>query len=224
MFPLSSSVNESKYPFHAGFIVSFLASLPPGIVNILTIQLAITENYIAASWFAAGALAAEIICAKFSLMLMNRAIGIDFIIRILRWLVLIILIALSITSFLASVRGTVGDASSPIRNDLPPFIFGFLTMAVNPGVIPFWLGATAMLFERKILKANNGTDISYLAGIGLGSVIASTVFIACGHFLFSTFIIREQILHFIFGCVFSIMTLMYARKLSGLNSKGAKDI
>jgi threonine/homoserine/homoserine lactone efflux protein len=216
MFPLSSAANESKYPFHAGFIVSFLASLPPGIVNILTIQLAITESYMVAFRFAIGALAAEIICAKVCLVLMNGAFKFELTIRILQWLVLVILLALSVTSFIASAQGNAQAVNNPLRNDLSPFIFGFLTMAINPGLIPFWLGWTTIFFQRKILRSDNGSEIAYLAGIALGSLIASGLFIGGGHFLFSALVVKEQTLHFIFGCVFSIMAIVYAFRLPGL--------
>jgi threonine/homoserine/homoserine lactone efflux protein len=209
MFSLSSSIDEGKHPFQAGFMISFLASLLPGIVNILTIQLAITESYIVASWFALGALSAELICAKICLLLLNRVY--KFATRILEWLVLLVLVAFSIMSLIASVNGTVPRATNAIRNDLPPFIFGFLTMAINPGLAPFWLGWTTIVSERKILKPNK--TAGYLVGIGFGSLIASAIFIGCGHFLFSALMIEERVLHFIFGCVFSIMTFAYAGKL-----------
>jgi hypothetical protein len=70
------------------------------------------------------------------------------------------------------------------------------------------------------LKLNKGAVLSYLVGIGLGSLVANAIFIGCGHFLFSTLIINERTLHFIFGCVFSIMTFVYAGKL--LRTKPSK--
>jgi hypothetical protein len=193
------------------------------MVNILEVELAMTENYIVASWFSLGALTAEMIYAKICMTLMTRAFQFGPLIRILRWLVLIILIALAIMSFIASGSGAVQRADNPIRNDLPPFIFGFVTMAVNPGVVPFWLGWTTILFERRILKSNNDGDIGYLTGIALGSIIASALFIACGHFLLSTLFIKSQTLHFIFGCMFSILTFWYAGRLFGQKRKNAKD-
>lgn len=218
-----TSVNVGKYPFQAGFMISFLASLPPGIVNILTIQLAITESYIVAFWFALGALAAELICAKICFVFMNRVIKFELVTRILQWLVLIVLLALSIMSFIASVNEAVQRANNPIRTDLSPFIFGFLTMAVNPGLIPFWMGWTTILFERKILKPDKGTEAGYLSGIGLASLIASAIFIACGQFLFSALAIKARSLHFVFGCVFAIMALVYAGKLSGAGGKRGRE-
>jgi threonine/homoserine/homoserine lactone efflux protein len=131
----SPSINANKYLFHAGFMISLLAALAPGIVNILTVRLVITESYIVASWFAIGAVTAELISARICLELINRAFKFEFAVRILQWLVVIIFVAFSIMSFIASVNGSV-EQSNPIRNDLSPFIFGFLTMAINPGMIP----------------------------------------------------------------------------------------
>lgn len=223
MIPLSASGNVGKYPLLVGFILSFLASLPPGMVNILTIQLALTESYIVAFQFALGALAAELILANICVVFVNRACKFAGVTRILQALMLIALMVLTTLSFVGSVKQEVQQANILAGNDLSPFIYGFLTMSINPGLVPFWIGTTTILVERKILKTNKAMIAGYLLGIGVGSVIASVTFIACGHFFFSTLAIKTQALHFIFGWVFAIMAIIYAGKLLGVSSRHVRE-
>jgi threonine/homoserine/homoserine lactone efflux protein len=214
MLPLPSSVKPGKYVFQTGFLVSFLASLPPGITNIVTVRLSMTGDYMNASLFALGIMTAEIIYAKFCSTLMNHMFRSQFIVRIFQGVVLLILTAMAILSFIASARERTYDTGDLVAGNFPPFVFGFLLMAINPVQIPFWLGWTTILLEKKILDSNQHGQLSYLLGIGLGSLLASIIFITLGSFLLSWVAVGERALHFIFGGIFTIMALVHVRKVS----------
>ena len=213
MLPLPSSLKPGKYLFHTGFLLSFLASLPPGMTNVVTVRLAMAGDYINASWFALGILTAEIMYAKICSAVINQMSRFEIIVRTLQWVLLLILTAMATVSFMASAEEPVQDTGALIAGHLPPFIFGFLLMAVNPVQLPFWLGWSTILLEKKILISNQHGHASYLVGIGLGSLTASAIFIVSGQFLFSFLVMEERHVHFIFGCIFTIMALMHAGKL-----------
>lgn len=220
MLPLSSSITPGKNIFFTGFLISFLASLPPGMTNIMTVRLAMTGDYISASWFALGILTAEIMYAKLCSVVINQMSRIGFIVKILQGIVLLVFVAMATMSFIASGKEAVHGTAKLIGSDLSPFIFGFLLMAINPVQIPFWLGWTTILLEKRILTSNQHGHISYLLGVGLGSLMASAIFIASGQFLFSFLILKERAVHFIFGSVFAIMAIMHASKLFGVKRRG----
>jgi threonine/homoserine/homoserine lactone efflux protein len=212
MFP-TSVIKSGKYLFHSGFLISFLGSLPPGMTNVITIQLAISGQYLNAAWFALGTVIAEVIYAKICLAMINQIFRFEFIIKMLRWFVLVALSAMAITSFIAFAKGWVHSTGDLIAGDESAFISGFLLMAINPVQIPFWLGWTTILVERKIQVFSPQSQTAYLSGIGLGSLLASATFIAGGQFLFNFLPSKGPQLHFVFGCAFAIMALMQGYKL-----------
>ena len=213
MFSLSSTLKAGNHPtpFYSGFLVSFVGSLPPGTVNILLIQLAI-EDYGAAAWFALGSVVAEIVCVRLCLILMNRILKFQFIIRILQWIVLIVLVSLSMMSFAATSNGMVHSSSPMVLNTIPPFLFGFLIMIINPVQLPFWLGWTTILFEKNVL-VSGGPATGYITGIATGSLIACALFIVGGKALSSFLSMEQYIMQLVFGCVFAVMALVQVKQI-----------
>jgi threonine/homoserine/homoserine lactone efflux protein len=213
MLPLHSSIKPGKYVFPTGFLISFLGSLPPGMTNIITIRLATSGDYPKAVWFALGTLVAEVMYAKICSALVNRIFKFEFIVTILQWLVLLIFGAMAVMSFISAVNTPVQTTEYFSENDVSPFILGFVLMIINPVQIPFWLGWATILTEKKILTPGSLGDLSYLFGVGLGSVVASALFIVSGQLIFSFLEVRQPTMHFVFGCLFTLMTLMQAAKL-----------
>jgi threonine/homoserine/homoserine lactone efflux protein len=208
---VTPSIASTRHPFQAGALISFIASLPPGIVNVLTVHLAITQGYADASWFALGALAAEIICVIVCLWLMHHIAKLSFLSRLLQLITIVALIVLCIVSFIASADVHIQN-NILVDNNKVPVVFGFITMAINPGLLPFWFGCTSLLFERKLLRSD-GSKFGYLLGISLGSLAASALFISTGRLLLSGLKLHEQALYFFSGCVFLIMAIIQVRKM-----------
>jgi threonine/homoserine/homoserine lactone efflux protein len=209
---LSSSVKPGKYIFHTGFLVSFLASLPPGMTNVVTLQLAMLGDYVKASSFALGVVAAEVIYAKICSSLVSRMLKFEFIVTMLQWLVFLIFVAMAVMSFL-SIKTSVHNTEHLLQRDISPFILGFFLMAINPVQIPFWIGWITILTEKKIFVSGPYADLNFVLGVGLGSLAASAIFIASGQLLFSFLDIKKTVMHFTFGCIFGVMAVMQAVRL-----------
>jgi threonine/homoserine/homoserine lactone efflux protein len=202
----------------SGFMISFLGSLPLGTVNVLTVQLAASNGAKTALLFAAGCLVAELIYVRISLALRDLVIKVGAIQKILHWISVAILIGLAIASFAAT-----RFSSQPVFVSLPggfsPFLFGFILMAVNPVQVPFWFGWTTVLFERKVLLPDTLHYILYMAGVGLGSVSASVLFILAGHFLITWFPHSQGAFHLVMGCLY-MLTAVYLVWKRGRKFKG----
>lgn len=196
----------------SAILISFVGSLPPGTVNVVTLQLAISDGYSTAFWFAAGCLIAEMLYVGISLAIMDRIIKIGILLKMLQWLSLIILIALAIASFAAGAQH-IPARNVLISHTLSPFFFGFLLMAVNPVQIPFWYGWSTILFARKILMPNALHYALYIAGAGLGSLMASLLFIFGGQFIFASFPVTQKTFHWVIGGFFTLAVFLQARKM-----------
>jgi threonine/homoserine/homoserine lactone efflux protein len=187
--------------------ISFLGSLPLGTVNGTLIQITVTSGNVSALWFAAGGMVAEMIYVRLSLAMMERIIAIEKFMKYVQWISLIVLISLAAASFSAAFRPEP-LRSVFVQNTLPPFFFGFLLMAVNPVQIPFWFGWTTVLFARRMITRRTLSNVVYMAGAGLGSGVASVLFVVIGQSLFQTFLISQRVLHLSIGGLF-VMTAFW---------------
>lgn len=223
-YPISNGVNrlsrlasnESRLTlFTAGFLISFVGSLPPGTTNIVMIEMAGAGNIGMAISLALGCFVAELLCVKLCLMIIHGAFKFLFLERIIQWLSLALLVLLSIASFIASSNDYVPDLNILLPDDQSPFIIGFVMMIFNPVQIPFWLGWTLVVMERRSSTFLFGDQVLYLTGIGVGSLLASGLFIFIGDILSPFFIEHRRAIHFILGCTFGVLVAMQVRRMSG---------
>lgn len=134
-----------------GFIISFLGSLPLGTLNVAAMQIGITDGISPALWFAAGSLTAEIIYVRISLVAMDWVRKQEKILKALEWLTVLIVLALSVSSFVAAILPD-GEKNIILSNTMHRGLLGFTMSAVNPVQIPFWFGWSTVLFTKKILR------------------------------------------------------------------------
>lgn len=177
-----------------GFLISFLGSLPPGTTNILMIQLSATRGYMVSALFALGCMVAEVICVYICVKVMDRISQSRLLIRSMEWISLMVIAWLVVSSF-SSVR----DPGPVIPSHISPFLFGLLLMAVNPVQIPFWVGWTTIMIERKVLQSDGRDNTLYISGIAVGSLVASVLFIAGGHAISDAIAGRESLMQWAFG-------------------------
>jgi threonine/homoserine/homoserine lactone efflux protein len=188
-----------------GFIVSFLGSLPPGTTNVLMIQLTATRGYIISTWFASGCMLAEIVCVTVCVLVMDRISQSKRLTRSLEWLSLIVIVWLIVATF---TRGNI-----VIPQLMSPFVFGFVLMILNPVQLPFWLGWTTILAQRKILVPAKHNNVLYATGIALGSLAASALFIAGGHLIAGWISGKEKMIQWVFGSIFIIIAAIQLWKI-----------
>jgi threonine/homoserine/homoserine lactone efflux protein len=214
-----AKLKNHRSPFYAGFVISFLGSLPPGTVNVLLVQIAGSQHFSSACWFALGSVMAELVCVKVCLTLMNKVMKLSIITRLLQWLSLLVLVVLAIVSFIRFSTDEISFGVTSVFHGKSPLLWGFVFMIINPVQIPFWMGWTSVLFENKILTLNAKEDHFYMIGIGSGSVLASVLFIAAGHSISFWLFTHQRLVHFLFGCLFITMALLQARKMIRLKQE-----
>ncbi|MCH5687979.1 LysE family transporter [Niabella sp. W65] len=129
-------------------LVSFLGTLPLGTLNIAAMQIAIAESVRNAMLFSLGALTAEMIYVRISLVAMDWVRKQEKIFKLLEWLTLLIVVALAVTSFIAASHPHESK-NVILNNNLPSYILGMTMGAVNPMQIPFWFGWSTVLFTKK---------------------------------------------------------------------------
>ena len=193
--------------FLTGMFISFLGSLPLGTLNIAAMQISISDGVLPALKFACGALAAEVIYVRLSLIAMDWVRRQQKLFRILEWVTLLIVVALAVSSFYAALHPSV-QKNVILSSTLHRFFLGLFMSALNPMQIPFWFGWSTVLFTKKILQPINSHYNSYIAGIGLGTLLANSVFIFGGILIAERFNSNQHLVNWIVGGIFAITALV----------------
>ncbi|MEB8347477.1 hypothetical protein OO010_15595 [Flavobacteriaceae bacterium KMM 6898] len=186
-----------------GLLISFLGSLPLGTLNITAFQIAVFQDVPSASWFAMAVVLIELLMVRITLKwsgtidLRNRFFFYTLPIAAL------ILFYLSISSFMSiSEDRELSTSLQLIPMIKSSFVLGLLLSVLNPMHIPFWMGWNNILIERKRLDKARGMQLSYMVGIGLGSMGGFMIFILLGKYIFQNLNQYNYIIAFIMGCIY----------------------
>ena len=193
--------------FFTGMLVSFLGTLPLGTLNIAAMQIAITESIRNAMLFSLGALTAEMIYVRISLVAMDWVRKQEKIFKLLEWLTLLIVVALAVTSFIAAAHPHESK-NIILNNNLPSYLLGMTMGAVNPMQIPFWFGWSTVLFTKKILLPNRHHFNFYTIGIGIGTLIGNSLFIFGGRLIASKIQNNQSVMNCVIAAIFVVTALI----------------
>lgn len=152
--------------FGVAFFFSFIGSIPPGSINITTLQYAIEKRLKGAYYFAAAAALTEYLYAaiavRFQIYLTENA-SISQYFQIISGSVLILL---GILNMFKKPTESVPTETGEKRN---AFKKGVLLSLANPLAIPYWLMVTAYLQSMGWVTLTNQNFWLYVAGVSVGT-------------------------------------------------------
>jgi threonine/homoserine/homoserine lactone efflux protein len=203
--------------FFVGLLISFLGTLPLGTLNIMAAKISGEFGAGAAIWFSFGALLAEMVYVRLSLVAMDWIRGKKRWFRRLQWATVVILLLLALGSFLAVPHASRnGDWITGLGFSPAPaycFLFGLMLSALNPVQIPFWFGWSTVLFSKNILYPRNDHYYIYIAGIGLGTFAGNAVFIFGGRLFLTAISDHRDLINILVGTIFACTALVQLGKL-----------
>lgn len=158
--------------FFVGLFFSFIGSIPPGTINITTMQYAMSNKKAAAISFAAAAALTEYLYAgiavKFQMYLTeNTSFSSNF--QLVSGTVLIILGILNL------VKQKFPDPKPELGEKRNAFKKGVLISLANPLAIPFWLAMTVYLQGMNWIDLSGYNYLIYVAGISTGTFLLLAV-------------------------------------------------
>jgi threonine/homoserine/homoserine lactone efflux protein len=212
-----AAINSARL-FSLAFLLSFLGSLPPGTTNLMTVQLVASNGLMVAALFSLGCLLAELVAVSASVFLVDRMLRFKGVTRLLQWISLFVLFALTIFSFIAAGTDS-SDVFIPVWDGSSPLIVGFVMMLINPVQVPFWLGWTTVLVEKRILQTAGFHYVLYVAGTAIGSILASVCFMVLGKVLVDRWSIAPSAFHQMLGILFLVSFMLQLRKMMDVRVK-----
>lgn len=207
--------------FFTGMLVSFLGTLPLGTLNIAALQISIAESVYQAILFSFGALTAEMVYVRISLLAMDWVHKQKKMFRVLEWLTLLIVVALAVSSFVSALHPQESN-NVLLNNGMPSFVLGLVMSAVNPMQIPFWFGWSTVLLTKQVLLPNRTHYNFYTIGIGIGTLFGNSVFIFGGRLVADKLQNNQSVLHYSIAGIFTLTALIQLCRMF-VNRKSVND-
>jgi threonine/homoserine/homoserine lactone efflux protein len=166
--------------FGIAFIVSFLGSVPPGMVNVSVMQMAIKKHKRAAIFFALSASLVEFVYAgltvKFQIFLQESTV-LSYYFHFITAAALVVVGTLSLNSKVKSQD----VASKDIARGREGFSRGIAIGLLNPMTIPFWLMVTAYMQNHDLIGLAGLCYWAYLSGLTSGTFVLLLVVMWLGN-------------------------------------------
>ncbi len=197
----------------AGLAISFLGSLPLGTMNIAATHISIEQGRTAGLLYALGSMLVEIIIVRIALVAMGWLAQRHKIFQFLELFTVSLILILSAASFIAAYKMTGFAGSIPFGPSLHPFWTGVLLSATNPLHIPFWLGWSTVLLNKKILLPGNKYYNWYITGIAVGTMAGFAVFIYGGTYMVTQITAHQNVLNTVIGLVLLLTAVIQLRKM-----------
>ncbi|MDP4264419.1 MAG: LysE family transporter [Bacteroidota bacterium] len=205
-------MKQSIKIFYWGMLISFLGSLPPGIINLAAIQIAGKQGNGAAMAYAIGSMLAEVIVVRLALSGMSWLTRSQKFFHILEWMTAGLLILFSAACFIAANQMQEFPVVLP-GLALPSFLAGIVLSAINPLHIPFWLGWSTVLMNKGVLAPQPKQYNLYILGIAAGTIAGFTTFIFGGQYLLKAFQSNQYLINCIIGMALFITAFFHIRKM-----------
>lgn len=212
-------MNKQTKILLSGFTISFVGSLPLGVVNSTVFQVAASKNVVAAIEFSVAIVAVELIIVLLALLFSRKLKFSTKLSLYILPLAITLMLYLAFSSFMSLKTNQEIIAGMTLFPKVTSMAFlGLLISLLNPMQVLFWLGWNSVLLERKTLKRTTSSYLSYTTGIGLGSAAGLAVFIVAGSLIFKNSIQYKSIIVFIMGVFylgisFYLMFLFYKSHL-----------
>lgn len=172
----------------AGLLISFVGALPLGSLNITAFDISASQGFEQALLFAFAAIFVELIYVRLTLWGSQKIVLEGKRLYIVLALAVALLLYLAISSLLNAYSGPQVNATTGVLPKITsPILLGLLLSAFNPLQVPFWLTWNKVLESKEMLEHKTVSFISYMFGIGSGTLMGMLVFIYAGKLIVNSY-------------------------------------
>ncbi|MBK7406873.1 MAG: LysE family transporter [Saprospirales bacterium] len=167
-----------------GLALSFLGSLPFGIINMTVAETTVRKGFRAGLWVAAGAAMVEFIQVWASLKLIDLFVHHSILEKTFNLIALFIFFILAAVYFRAARRPAVSrEAKVSSFPKVPDYFRGTLISSLNVMVFPYWIFYGAYLAANGWMNLGN-RDITFFAGgVMMGAFLVFLLYAGLGMLL-----------------------------------------
>ncbi|MBY0462828.1 MAG: LysE family transporter [Alphaproteobacteria bacterium] len=198
--------------FTTAFGISFVGAIPIGTLNTSVANYVLNYDPFGALWFALGAILVEVVLVRLAVEMIGRLEGLQKLFRILSFMMCLGILVLSYKTLEAALHMKTFQDVVPFVG-MNPFLSGLFLSLINPLHLPFWLGWTAVLKRRDLLKNKAAAYNVYILGIGMGTAFSFLIYGFAGKFFMELFTAGHTVINWVLGITLLVTGLVIAYKL-----------
>jgi threonine/homoserine/homoserine lactone efflux protein len=199
--------------FWWGMCISFLGTLPPGTVNVTATNIAAHNSIHDGFSFATGCILVETICLCFVLIALDWISKKQNVFKVFEWFTVLLIFIMAIGSFIAAYKMKAFGENVFTASQLHPFVLGLLLSSLNPLHIPFWIGWTTVLINKKIITHGKKNYLACVLGITIGTFTGFALFIYGGNYVIMKAANNQQVINWIVGIILLVTALVQLYKM-----------
>ncbi|OWY24444.1 hypothetical protein C7N43_29735 [Sphingobacteriales bacterium UPWRP_1] len=196
--------------FHlfAGLGISFIGSLPMGIINLYVFETAVKHGRLRAFFVALGAVMVEMVQATVALLMVNYMYQYPNAAYYARIFSIPVFLVIGMIQLFAKpapksadniAKYKVSDSSKPA---FAAFGMGIFLSSINMMAIPYWLFYTSYLVAGGYLHSHAVFYTAvYIAGIACGSLLVCMLYAQAGNYIAQRFTQNTTIVNRVVGCI-----------------------
>ncbi|MBC8154956.1 MAG: LysE family transporter [Bacteroidetes bacterium] len=188
--------------FTFGLLVSFLGTLPLGVLNITVMRVSLRQGLRSALQFALACALVELVYSYLSVELTQSLIAYPALKPLTDGVAALTLLGMGIYY--------IRKQSTPMTDQrtIPPFYLGALLSVVNVVAFPFWILYTTLLQAKGYVGImNNALIMLYVLGIALGTMAGLLPFIFGSRYLSRWVTAHQHRFDRIIGLLFVVLSL-----------------
>ena len=169
--------------FAITFTISGIGSAPPGLINMMVLERAISRGKKAGVMTAVGTFIPEFVytfIAAYAYTAINNNVELGHHLKLAGGVVLIVL---GIFYFFRRPEEPKLDSSTSKRDSFRGFRKGFFTASINMLIIPFWAFVAGYLGSQGYALKEITDLLAFALGSALGALVMFLLYVRLGHFI-----------------------------------------
>ena len=159
--------------FLIGLVVSFLGTLPPGVLNVTVTRITLRQGNRNALLFILACGLVEFVYSYLAVLLTQLVVQNGFIKYLTDGLTVAVLLIMGIYYLRKPISTAVAN-----ERDSRPFSLGVVLSLLNLAAFPFWTIYTTLLIQKGwVTLTNPAWILLYVTGISLGTLMGLWVFV-----------------------------------------------
>lgn len=196
-----------------GFILSFIGSIPFGVINLAVADTAIRKGLLAGMVLGLGAAFVEFFQAIISLKFFDWFIQNPEIEWYFQVVSIPVFMGLALYYFLSPVKEPVLSSKVPKREGKQPFFIGMGLGLVNMLAIPYWIFYAIYLDSMDLLKTDNLSIFVFSIGVVLGALCLFYLYAKLSLKLVEKLDWLARVTHKVIGSIFFGLGILTLAKL-----------
>ena len=188
-----------------GFVVSFVGTLPLGILNLVALNISINQGYHASVIYILGVVAYEILVIQLMFWGAKWLLSKQKLLIYIRLFTVLFLLGCAYSSWTGQIVGNeIGYHTHQFMIGTNPFLLGVGMSFLNPLQFPFWAGWNVYLIANKWLKPEK--PIAFLIGAASGTFCGMLLFVATAQYVITkTHASNWFSINQMFGAIFLVL-------------------